>query len=217
MHIVFALPSSFPWPEDWADFVPMVTVQGPERRQDCRFPAHRLLSKGLSGVYAWAERSSFAWIDLNLSWEMGMPYAWEKPHSRSVQFRGFAGAAFLFALAAASNASAAPVTLRCTLGQAESRDAIVQYYAVDSDRKTISNSGDIYRLGEDPNGHSGRVITNWSDTEITLISEEWIRNGWQQFRIVTVLDRLTGAIRSEDLNSSYSGSCTIANVSKKIF
>lgn len=150
-----------------------------------------------------------------------MPYARERQHRRSVHLRGFAGAAVLFALAVAippvSAASASPVTLRCTLSQPESRDAIVQYYTVDSDRKTVSNSGDTYRVGEDPNGHSGRVITSWSDTEITLVSEEWIRNGWQQFRIVTVLDRLTGAIRSEDLNSSYSGSCAIANVAKKIF
>jgi hypothetical protein len=150
-----------------------------------------------------------------------MGYASERQQSNRVGFRPFAGGMLLLAMAAtmlpASGASAAPVTLRCTLNQTETRDAIVQYYVVDSDRKTVSTSGEIYRLGEDPHGHSGRVITNWSDTEITLISEEWIRNGWQRFRIVTVLDRLTGAIRSEDINASYSGNCSIADAARKIF
>jgi hypothetical protein len=113
--------------------------------------------------------------------------------------------------------SPVPVTLRCTLHQSGSDDALIQYYTVDSAQKTVSSGGDIYRIGVDPNGSTGRVITRWSDTEITLVNEEWIRNGWQRFRIVTVLDRLTGAIRSEDINISYSGACTIADVAKKLF
>src|SRR3954469_24432093 len=105
-----------------------------------------------------------------------------------------AGALLLMAAPAAAASAigtkSAPVTLRCTLNGAVPGDTIVQYYIVDSDQKTVSAAGDVYRIGADPNGASGRVITRWSDTEITLINEEWIRNGWQRFRIVTVLDRL---------------------------
>jgi hypothetical protein len=121
------------------------------------------------------------------------------------------------AAARASAAGSAPITLRCTLNGAGANEAITQYYIVDAEQKTVSAGGDVYHIGADPNGATGRVITRWSDTEITLINEEWIRNGWQRFRIVTVLDRLTGAIRSEDINSSYSGACTIADVAKKLF
>ena len=46
---------------------------------------------------------------------------------------------------------------------------------------------------------------------------EWIRNGWQRFRIVTVLDRLTGAIRSDDGSLSYTGKCAVADPAKRIF
>ena len=137
-------------------------------------------------------------------------------------FRAIAtGCALLLAItpaaAAPARGSGVPVTLRCTLSQVGSNDKIVQYYVVDSDQQTVSTGGEIYRLGADPNGKSGRVITRWSDTEITLINEEWFREGWQRFRIVTVLDRLTGAIRSEDIDNSYSGDCAIADVAKRLF
>jgi hypothetical protein len=121
------------------------------------------------------------------------------------------------AAATAKGANPPPVTLRCTLRGAGSDDAIVQYFLVDSEQRTVSSGGELYRVGADPSGQTGKVITRWSDTEITLVDEEWIRNGWQRFRIVTVLDRLTGAIRSEDLNSTQSGNCTIADVTKKLF
>jgi hypothetical protein len=75
----------------------------------------------------------------------------------------------------------------------------------------------MYRIGTDPSGKSGKVITRWSDTEIMLVNEEWIREGWQRFRIVTVLDRLNGAIRSEGLDTSYTGNCSIADPSKRLF
>jgi len=155
-----------------------------------------------------------------------MHRGWKNRQSGPAVFRGIAaGGALLLLLAQttalaaapASSAPRAPVTLRCTLGQGGSNDTIVQYYTVDSGQQTVSAAGEIYRLGADPNGKSGRVITRWSDTEITLVNEEWIREGWQRFRIVTVLDRLTGAIRSEDINSSLSGSCEIADVTKKLF
>lgn len=153
-----------------------------------------------------------------------MHWGWKKRQLALAAFRAFvAGGALLLTLtpaAAASRASSASsgsVTLRCTLNGAGANETITQYYIVDAEQKTVSAAGEVYRIGADPNGATGRVITRWSDTEITLINEEWIRNGWQRFRIVTVLDRLTGAIRSEDLNSSYTGSCTIADVAKKLF
>jgi hypothetical protein len=140
---------------------------------------------------------------------------------RQVGFCATAASVLLLAMpstaAPANSTIPAPVTLRCALHQSGSDDALIQYYTVDSTQKTVSSGGDIYRIGADPNGSTGRVITRWSDTEITLVNEEWIRNGWQRFRIVTVLDRLTGAIRSEDINISYSGACTIADVAKKLF
>lgn len=119
--------------------------------------------------------------------------------------------------ATANRSNVAPVTLRCTLHYPGSEDAIVQYFLVDPEQRTVSSGGELYRIGADPSGQTGKVITRWSDTEITLVNEEWIRNGWQRFRIVTVLDRLTGAIRSEDLNSTQSGNCTIADVGKRLF
>jgi hypothetical protein len=131
-----------------------------------------------------------------------------------------AGALLLAPAAAAApgaSGSAAPVTLRCSLHESGSDDAVIQYYTVDSGQKTVASGGELYRIGADPSGSTGRVITRWSDTEITLVNEEWIRNGWQRFRIVTTMDRLTGAIRSEDLNISLSGNCTIADVAKKLF
>jgi hypothetical protein len=133
-----------------------------------------------------------------------------------------ATAGMLFAACAASAApagagGAASVTLRCNLHEAGSDVPVIQYYVVDSGQKTVTSGGELYRIGADPSGATGRVITRWSDTEITMVNEEWIRNGWQRFRIVTTLDRLTGAIRSEDLNISYSGNCTIADVAKKLF
>ena len=152
-----------------------------------------------------------------------MGFGWTKQPLAMALSRGFAGIGALLLMAApaeaaaANSAKAGPVTLRCTLTAPGSGDTIIQYYVVDSDQKTVSAAGDTYRIGADPNGASGRVITRWSDTEITLINEEWIRNGWQRFRIVTILDRLTGAIRSEDLNNFYTGSCAIADVTKKLF
>ena len=136
-----------------------------------------------------------------------MRWGWKRLQSEPVVFGALAAAgAFLLVLpsaaAPANRASPTPVTLRCTLHGAGSDDAIIQYFLVDSDQKTVSSGGELYRVGADPNGQSGKVITRWSDTEITLVNEEWIRNGWQRFRIVTVLDRLTGAIRSEDINTS---------------
>src|SRR5258708_37698475 len=150
-----------------------------------------------------------------------MPWHWRKLQAKPVVFGALAAAgAFLVALpsaaALATRANATIVTLRCTLHGAGADDAI-QYFVVDSDAKTVSSGGELYRIGVDPSGQTGKVITRWSDTEITLVNEEWIRNGWQRFRIVTVLDRLTGAIRSEDINSSYSGSCSVADVTKKLF
>ena len=151
-----------------------------------------------------------------------MRLASKRLQSRPVRFGAFAAAgAFLLvfpsAAAPANRANPAPVTLRCTLHGAGPDDPIIQYFLIDSDQKTVSSGGELYRVGADPSGRTGKVITRWSDTEITLVNEEWIRNGWQRFRIVTVLDRLTGAIRSEDLNSSQSGNCTIADVAKKLF
>lgn len=151
-----------------------------------------------------------------------MRWAWEKRLSEMVVYGAIATAcACLFVLpsaaATANRGSPAPVTLRCTLHGAGSDDAIIQYFLIDSEQRTVSSGGELYRVGADPSGQTGKVITRWSDTEITLVNEEWIRNGWQRFRIVTVLDRLTGAIRSEDLNNSQSGNCTIADVAKKLF
>ena len=152
-----------------------------------------------------------------------MRRGWIKRQLAPVVLGGVAGSAALLlmmtpvAAAATGGGKPATVTLRCTLSGGGSNDTVIQYYIVDSDQKTVSAGGEIYRIGADPNGASGRVITRWSDTEITLINEEWIRNGWQRFRIVTVLDRLTGAIRSEDLNTYYTGSCAIADVTKKLF
>lgn len=121
------------------------------------------------------------------------------------------------AAAAAATNSGRPVTLRCAMREAGSPDPLVRYYSVDSERRTVMADGDVYRVGKDPNGSTGRVITRWSDTEITLVSEEWYREGWQRFRIVTVLDRLTGAIRSDDGLASYVGNCTVADLGKKLF
>jgi hypothetical protein len=156
--------------------------------------------------------------------EVGMHWDWKKRQSKAIVLCATAAAgAFLLVLpssavaAPTAGASATPVTLRCSLHEPGSDDTIIQYYTVDSTQKTVSSGGDLYRIGVDPNGATGRVITRWSDTEITLVNEEWIRNGWQRFRIVTVLDRLTGAIRSEDINISRSGACTIADVAKKLF
>jgi hypothetical protein len=151
-----------------------------------------------------------------------MRWSGKKLQSEPVVFGALATAGLLLfltplAAAPANRASPAPVTLRCTLHGAGSDDPIVQYFLIDSDQKTVSSGGELYRVGADPSGRTGKVITRWSDTEITLVNEEWIRNGWQRFRIVTVLDRLTGAIRSEDLNTSQSGNCTIADVAKKLF
>ncbi len=152
-----------------------------------------------------------------------MDGGWIKRQLAPVVLGGVAGGAALLLMlapavaASASGPKSAPVTLRCTLSGGGPNDTVTQYYIVDSDQKTVSAAGEVYRIGADPNGATGRVITRWSDTEITMINEEWIRNGWQRFRIVTVLDRLTGAIRSEDLNTFYTGSCTIADVTKKLF
>ena len=150
-----------------------------------------------------------------------MPWHWKKLQAKPVVFGALAAVGALLvvlpsAAAPANRANPTPVTLRCTLHGAGADDAI-QYFVVDSDAKTVSSGGELFRIGADPSGQTGKVITRWSDTEVTLVNEEWIRNGWQRFRIVTVLDRLTGAIRSEDINSSQSGSCTIADVSKKLF
>jgi hypothetical protein len=153
--------------------------------------------------------------------EGGMHGGWEKFMSKP----GVCGALVVFAsvfalpsdAATANRSTPPPVTLRCTLHYAGSDDSIIQYFLIDSEQRTVSASGELYRIGADPSGQTGKVITRWSDTEITLVNEEWIRNGWQRFRIVTVLDRLTGAIRSEDLNSTQSGNCTIADVGKKLF
>jgi hypothetical protein len=150
--------------------------------------------------------------------EAGMHRGWKIRQSAPLVFRGFAaGGAILLLLAPAVGAGRAPVTLRCTLSQPGSADTMVQYFIVDSDQKTVSAAGETYRVGADPNGKSGKVITRWSDTEITLVNEEWIREGWQRFRFVTVLDRLTGAIRSENIDTSYSGNCAVADVTKKLF
>ena len=151
-----------------------------------------------------------------------MRWGWKKLQSEPVVFGAVAADGNTTrntpaAAAPANRANPAPVTLRCALHGAGSDDAIIQYFLVDSDQRTVSSGGELYRVGADPSGQTGKVITRWSDTEITLVNEEWIRNGWQRFRIVTVLDRLTGAIRSEDLNSSQSGNCTIADVAKKLF
>ncbi|HEX3486540.1 MAG TPA: hypothetical protein VHT51_15885 [Micropepsaceae bacterium] len=130
-----------------------------------------------------------------------------------------AGSALLFPLAAVAATPATPahVTLRCAMNREGSGETIVQYYVVDPAEKTISLAGEMYRIGTDPSGKSGKVITRWSDTEIMLVNEEWIREGWQRFRIVTVLDRLSGAIRSEGLDTSYTGNCAIADTSKRLF
>jgi hypothetical protein len=127
---------------------------------------------------------------------------------------------FMPALAQAAPASRpnnAPVTLRCMLNGGGSPEPIVQYYTLDAGRRTVTLAGDVYSIGPDPSGHTGRAIVGWSDTEITLINEEWIRNGWQRFRVITVLDRLTGEIRSEVINSYYSGICAVADVAKQVF
>ena len=151
-----------------------------------------------------------------------MRWGWKRRQSKPVLLGALAGAGAIVlvlpsAAAPANRATPTSVTLRCTLHGAGSDDAIIQYFLVDSDQKTVSSGGELYRVGPDPSGQTGKVVTRWSDTEITLVNEEWIRNGWQRFRIVTVLDRLTGAIRSEDINSSQSGTCTIADVTKRLF
>ncbi len=145
-------------------------------------------------------------------------------YSDSKIFRAFVGGCALLlglapfqASAAATSAGAGPVTLRCSLNRGGTGEAIVQYFVVDSEQKTVSVAGELYRIGADPSGKTGRVITRWSDTEIMLVNEEWIREGWQNFRIVTVLDRLSGAIRSEDLSTFYTGHCAVADVTKKLF
>jgi hypothetical protein len=121
------------------------------------------------------------------------------------------------AVAAPAREPAGGVTLRCQMREAGAPGSIVRYYTVDDQRRTVMADGDVYRVGKDPNGSSGRVITRWSDTEIQLVSEEWYREGWQRFRIVTVLDRLTGAIRSDDGLASYVGNCTVADAARKLF
>jgi hypothetical protein len=150
-----------------------------------------------------------------------MRWGWKKLQSELVLCAALAGAGAVLlagpAAAAPANRGSAPVTLRCSLHGAGPDEALIEYFVIDSDQRTVSSGGDLYRVGADPSGQTGKVITRWSDTEITLVNEEWIRNGWQRFRIVTVLDRLTGAIRSEDLNSLQSGTCTIADVAKKLF
>jgi hypothetical protein len=151
-----------------------------------------------------------------------MGWAWNRQQSKLPVFAALLGAGALLiaapsVAAPARRAGSVPVTLRCALHGAGSDETIVQYFQIDSEQRTVSSGGDLYRVGPDPSGQTGKVITRWSDTEITLVNEEWIRNGWQRFRIVTVLDRLTGAIRSEDINSFESGTCSIADVAKKLF
>lgn len=149
-----------------------------------------------------------------------MRWSWKKLQSPPTILAALAAAgAFIPATpsAAAPANRAAPVTLRCMLHVAGTDESVIQYFLIDSEQRTVSSGGDLYRIGADPSGQTGKVITRWSDTEITLVNEEWIRNGWQRFRIVTVLDRLTGAIRSEDINSFQSGTCTIADITKKLF
>jgi hypothetical protein len=126
---------------------------------------------------------------------------------------------FVFAVAAAvpSAAVAAPVTLRCTLHEGGTDNFIVQYFTVDAARETVSSSGDTYRIAVDPAGGTGRAITNWSDTDITLVSEDWVTNGWQLSRVVTVLDRLTGAVWSERNGVPFSGACDVTDSERKIF
>ncbi len=131
-----------------------------------------------------------------------------------------AGAALLALTPSAASAGAAtprPVTLRCTMTQVGTNDPITQYLVVDSAQKTVTAAGEIFRIGADPSGKTGKVITRWSDTEIAMINEEWIREGWQRFRIITVLDRLTGTIRSEDINAAYTGHCDVADTTKQLF
>jgi hypothetical protein len=150
-----------------------------------------------------------------------MRWDWKTRLSELVLSAAQAGAGAVLlagpAAAAPANRANAPVTLRCSLHGAGPDEALIEYFVIDSDQRTVSSGGDIYRVGADPSGQTGKVITRWSDTEITLVNEEWIRNGWQRFRIVTVLDRLTGAIRSEDLYSLQTGACTVADVAKKLF
>ena len=151
-----------------------------------------------------------------------MGWAWNRLQSKLPPLAALMSAGVLLIVAPsvaapANRASSGPVTLRCALHGAGSDETIVQYFQIDPEQRTVSSGGDLYRVGSDPSGQTGKVITRWSDTEITLVNEEWIRNGWQRFRIVTVLDRLTGAIRSEDINSFQSGTCSIADVAKKLF
>ena len=136
---------------------------------------------------------------------------------RSLVLGALAGCWALVAAVAAHAADGNTVTLRCTLRAPASPDAIVRYYTVDSARKTLAADGDLYRIGTDPSGSTGRAITRWSDTQIVFVNEEWYREGWQRFRVVTVLDRLTGGIRSEDGKAAYTGNCTVTDVSKKLF
>ena len=131
------------------------------------------------------------------------------------------GSAYVFALGAilgpADSAIAASITLRCTLHEGGTENFIVQYFTVDSERRTVSSSGDTYRIAVDPEGGTGRAITNWSDTDITLVAEDWVTNGWPRARIVTVFDRLTGAVWSERNGVPFNGACEVADPARKIF
>jgi hypothetical protein len=139
----------------------------------------------------------------------------------SVCRRFVAGGVCVFALGAiigpGAAAFAAPVTLRCTLYEGGSDEFIVQYFAVDAVRQTVFSSGDTYRIAVDPEGGTGRAITNWSETDITLVAEDWVTNGWPRSRIVTVFDRLTGAVWSERNGVPFSGACDVADPARKMF
>jgi hypothetical protein len=149
--------------------------------------------------------------------EVDMPRRSKERRLRTIVPGALAVGCALVLGSAAQAAATNPVTLRCTLRAPASPDAIIHYYTVDSERKTISTDGSLYHIGADPSGSTGHAITRWSDTQIVLVNEEWYREGWQRFRIVTVLDRLTGGIRSEDGKAAYTGTCAIADVSRKLF
>jgi len=133
--------------------------------------------------------------------------------------RGLYTGGFVFALVAvvAPAAFAAPVTLRCTLHEGGTDNFIVQYVTVDAARQTVFSSGDTYHVAVDPEGGTGRAITNWSDTEIRLIAEDWVTNGWPLSRVVTVLDRLTGQVWSDRNGVPFNGACDLADTARKMF